>query len=51
MKHAYFFLNGAWAIALVVLGWGNYWLTDLSLLVGGIYTGHILTELLNDPSD
>jgi hypothetical protein len=51
MRHAYLILVSAWAIALIVFGWGHYWLTDLSLLVGGIYTGHILTELLNDPSE
>lgn len=43
-------LSAAVSGALVGYGWGNLWLTDLALLVGGVFAGHVLTEVLNDPS-
>lgn len=43
--------SAAVALALIVFGWGNLWLTDLALVIGGIFAGHALTELLNDPSE
>lgn len=39
------------ASAFIMAGWGGPLMTDLSLLIGGIFAGHALTELLNDPSE
>ena len=43
--------SAAVALALIVFGWGNFWLTDLALVIGGVFAGHVLTEVLNDPSE
>lgn len=51
MRHAHLLASAALALALIVFGWGAYWLTDLALLIGGVFGGHVLTEALNDPSD
>ena len=39
------------AATLIFFGWGNDWLTDLALVLGGTYLGHVLTEVMNDPTD
>ena len=39
------------SVALTFTGWGTFWLTDLMLIIGGVFAGHVLTELLNDPSE
>jgi hypothetical protein len=49
MRHAHLLASAA--LALIVFGWGAYWLTDLALLIGGVFAGHVMTEALNDPSD
>jgi hypothetical protein len=51
MRHAHLLASGATAAALITFGWGHYWLTDLALVIGGVFAGHVLTEALNDPSD
>ena len=51
MTVAHLILSAALALALIVFGWGNLWLTDLALLVGGVFAGHVLTEVLNDPTE
>ena len=51
MTVAHLILSAALALALIVFGWGNFWLTDLALLVGGVFAGHVLTEVLNDPAE
>ena len=43
--------SAAIAATLIFFGWGNDWLTDLALVLGGMYSGHVLTEVLNDPSE
>lgn len=44
-------LSAAVSGVLVGYGWGNLWLTDLALLVGGVFAGHVLTEFLNGPTE
>ena len=51
MTVASLILSAALALALIVFGWGNFWLTDLALMVGGVFAGHVLTEVLNDPTE
>lgn len=47
---AHLLASAAVALALIVFGWGHFWLTDLALVIGGVFAGHVLTEVLNDPS-
>lgn len=47
---AHLIMSAAVALALIVFGWGHFWLTDLALVIGGVFAGHVLTEVLNDPS-
>jgi len=52
MKHLPLFISGAVAVGMIAIGLGSDALmTDLALLVGGVFAGHVLTELLNDPDD
>lgn len=52
MRHTHLIAASVTATALILMGWGGGPLmTDLSLLIGGIFAGHVLTELLNDPSE
>lgn len=36
------------ALTLAVVGWGGDY--PAALLIAGIYFGHVLTEVLNDPT-
>lgn len=51
MTVAHLLASAALALALIVFGWGGGWLTDLALVIGGVFAGHVLTEVLNDPSE
>jgi hypothetical protein len=44
-----YILGTALSIAFIMFGWtdGGGYLHHLSLIVGGVYFGHILTEALN----
>ena len=39
------------ATGLIAIGWGEFWLTDLALIMGGVFAGHVLTEALNHPDN
>jgi hypothetical protein len=41
----------AMAAVLIGYGWGEALITDLALILGGVFAGHVLTELLNDPTE
>lgn len=49
----YFILMTAVAVAFLVFGWtGGGYIHKLSLIAGGLYFGHLITEALNyDGSD
>jgi hypothetical protein len=51
MRHAHLLASAAVAVALVYIGWGANLLTDITLVIGGLFAGHVLTELLNDPTE
>lgn len=52
MRQAHLIAASVTAAAFIMTGWGGGPLmTDLFLLIGGIFAGHALTELLNDPSE
>lgn len=51
MRHAHLIAATTVAVAFTFTGWGGPLMTDLCLLIGGIFAGHVLTELLNDPSE
>ncbi len=51
MRHAHLIASSAVAAALIYIGAGGHWLTDLALVIGGVFAGHVLTEALNDPSE
>ena len=38
----------AFAVTLAVIGWGGEY--PIALLIAGAYLGHVLTEMLNDPT-
>ena len=44
-------VSTALAVAFIAVGWGGPIITDLALIFGGLLAGHVLTELLNDPSE
>lgn len=49
----YFMLMTAVAVAFIVFGWTGEWgyIHRLSLIAGGLYFGHLLTEALNYDSE
>ena len=48
----YFMLMTAVAVAFIAFGFtGNGYLHQLSLIAGGLYFGHLLTEALNYDSE
>lgn len=51
MRQAQLIAAATASVALIFTGWGTFWLTDLMLIIGGVFAGHVLTELLNDPSE
>lgn len=47
-----YILGTALSVAFIMFGWGGEgYLHYLSLIVGGLYIGHILTEALNYKGD
>lgn len=56
MKHLYpiaLIINALTAVALIYLGLviDPLWLAYLALITGGAFLGHVLTEVLNDPTE
>lgn len=51
MRQAHLIAASVTATALIMAGWGGPLMTDLFLLIGGIFAGHVLTEVLNDPME
>jgi hypothetical protein len=51
MNPIYYILGTALSIALTLFGWNTEgFISNIALILGGTYFGHILTEALNSPT-